>query len=701
MNIEIRNCRNIDSGSLSIQENKLNIKYGINGTGKSSITTALIDYAYKQNMDDLLPFKYRNIENNEIKTEILGIPDNYTVMVFNEDYINKFVFQKDELLNNSFEVFFKTDKYEELQNNITAFTNNISELFVKIPELSELINAFEEFISNCPLTKKGTVSGSSTLKKGLGNGNKLEHIPSELKVYKSYLKSQSNVEWIDWQIKGTEKFGELSSKCPYCAIKMQNKTVSRIKVLQDNYNKTYIKNLNEIIGSLNRIKIYLKKDIQSELIKIGKSINGLSDQDENLISEIVNQVNLFYENLIKLRDITLEKKKTAIEFNDYLMNYKIDLTKFSHFKSKYTTDKVNSINKVLKDVQKQSKSLYIALSKQKSYISNVISRYQKEIDDFLHFAGFSYHVVLEELKGTSSVHLLQNAYQISDIAQTFSYGEKNAFALVLFMYDALSKNPNLIILDDPISSFDGNKKYAIIHRLFLTKNTKNINSFRDKTVLLLTHDISIVVDIVHTGYELVKNFVKADYLENRNGILSEKQIENSNIESYLEIIKKNIEHSSNDITKLIFLRKSYEIENDKNFEWSLLSSLFHKRKKPTRKTSQDEEKPLGVRRTLSAVLSIRKHIEHFSYEETYKNIIDNNYMFTLFTNAKSNYEKLQIYRIINNKNHGNSVIEKFINESFHIDNDLLFHLNPLEYETVPDYIIEECKRDLKDKFNLG
>ena len=93
---------------------------------------------------------------------------------------------------------------------------------------------------------------------------------------------------------------------------MQNKTVSRIKVLQDNYNKTYIKNLNEIIGSLNRIKIYLKKDIQSELIKIGKSINGLSDQDENLISEIVNQVNLFYENLIKLRDITLENFKTII-----------------------------------------------------------------------------------------------------------------------------------------------------------------------------------------------------------------------------------------------------------------------------------------------------------------------------------------------------------------------------------------------------
>ena len=62
MNIEIRNCRNIDSGTLSIQKNKLNIKYGINGTGKSSITAALIYYVNKQSMDDLLPFKYRNIE---------------------------------------------------------------------------------------------------------------------------------------------------------------------------------------------------------------------------------------------------------------------------------------------------------------------------------------------------------------------------------------------------------------------------------------------------------------------------------------------------------------------------------------------------------------------------------------------------------------------------------------------------------------
>ena len=37
--------------------------------------------------------------------------------------------------------------------------------------------------------------------------------------------------------------------------------------------------------------------------------------------------------------------------------------------------------------------------------------------------------------------------------------------LILFMFDAIRSDAKLIILDDPISSFDSNKKYAIINRL--------------------------------------------------------------------------------------------------------------------------------------------------------------------------------------------------------------------------------------------
>ena len=56
----------------------------------------------------------------------------------------------------------------------------------------------------------------------------------------------------------------------------------------------------------------------------------------------------------------------------------------------------------------------------------------------------------------------------------------------------------------------------------------------------------------------------------------------------------------------------------------------------------------------------------------------------LYQNSGSNYEKLQIYRIMFNENSSNSVIKKFVNEAFHIENDYLFQLNPCEYDTVPN-----------------
>jgi hypothetical protein len=73
-----------------------------------------------------------------------------------------------------------------------------------------------------------------------------------------------------------------------------------------------------------------------------------------------------------------------------------------------------------------------------------------------------------------------------------------------------------------------------------------------------------------------------------------------------------------------------------------------------------------------------------------------------YTASSSNYEKLQIYRIIKETSwehqwlptNLNSVIAKFINESFHVENDDLFQLNPCQFDTVPQYIIDKCNEDL-------
>ena len=59
--ITIEHCNAVDKAEISITENRLNIKYGPNGIGKSTIAKAIVS-ASKGNDDltKLLPFKHRD-----------------------------------------------------------------------------------------------------------------------------------------------------------------------------------------------------------------------------------------------------------------------------------------------------------------------------------------------------------------------------------------------------------------------------------------------------------------------------------------------------------------------------------------------------------------------------------------------------------------------------------------------------------------
>ena len=54
--IAIENCNNISKGVISLEEEKLNIRYGMNGTGKSTLSTAISLFSQGKPMDDLKPF---------------------------------------------------------------------------------------------------------------------------------------------------------------------------------------------------------------------------------------------------------------------------------------------------------------------------------------------------------------------------------------------------------------------------------------------------------------------------------------------------------------------------------------------------------------------------------------------------------------------------------------------------------------------
>lgn len=63
MKITINHCNNIEHADIEIIELKLNIKYAINGTGKSTISKAIqLAVLEKNNLASLTPFKYRGTD---------------------------------------------------------------------------------------------------------------------------------------------------------------------------------------------------------------------------------------------------------------------------------------------------------------------------------------------------------------------------------------------------------------------------------------------------------------------------------------------------------------------------------------------------------------------------------------------------------------------------------------------------------------
>ena len=62
MTIKIKDCNNIASAEVELSPSRLNIKYALNGTGKSTIARAIAAFVNhdEEEKKALVPFKYAN-----------------------------------------------------------------------------------------------------------------------------------------------------------------------------------------------------------------------------------------------------------------------------------------------------------------------------------------------------------------------------------------------------------------------------------------------------------------------------------------------------------------------------------------------------------------------------------------------------------------------------------------------------------------
>lgn len=328
-----------------------------------------------------------------------------------------------------------------------------------------------------------------------------------------------------------------------------------------------------------------------------------------------------------------------------------------------------------------------------------IDQHQKDINSFLAFAGYRYQVEIVG-EGEQSQLKLRHAdhdEHLSGGSQHLSFGERNAFAIVLFMYECLSKKPDLIILDDPISSFDKNKKYAILEMLF----RRDADScLKNKTVLMLTHDIEPIIDTTKSLAQKFSNQTSASFLKLKDGSISDCPIEKDDIQTFSQICKNVLASDKDDIVKLIYLRRHLEITNDREDAYQVVSNVLHKRERAfdTRESrGPDGNHPeMESAKFLYGCAEVSVHLQDFSYSVLLNRVNDENVLKTLYRDSANGYEKLQIFRMFD-LDIANSVIQKFINETYHVENEFVCQLDPAKFDTIPEYVVFECNRILQDR----
>lgn len=700
MRIQIENCNVIDSGSIDIEPHKLNIKYAINGTGKSTIAKA-IQAKVTGNEDELkqlLPFRYEgNVDEHQ--PSISGLEDFHSIQIFNEDYVNQYVYQPDELIKDSFTIFVKTPDYNRNIAEISHLLENITQTFQSDSGLNELIQILNKFIEGFGKDTQKDFSASSPLMRGLGKGNMIQNIPQGLESYAPYLRhteGAKNVAWIKWQLSGKD-YLEMANQCPYCAGSIETAR-SKITRVHDVYNAKSVEHLDHLIEAYNDLMPYFPDDVQQKLHEILNNVSNLEDEQKRYLKAIKEDVCYLYNKLLSLKLIGFRSFNEVSQVENDLRNKKIDIETYRYLNSERMRNKINPLNERINSVLAQTRLLQAKVGIQQSLIRTVINENQTEINDFLKYAGYHYTVSIEESESKGYrllLHYEDHSNTINSVQTHLSYGERNALALLLFMYSIKRETPDIVVLDDPISSFDGNKKFAIMNMLF-----KKPGHLKGVTVLLLTHEFGTVIDTVNTMSHIFSSISTASFLSTRNGRLQEQIIKKSDIMIYPDIAKKDIEESSNILNKLIYLRRLLEYQNEKGLTWDLLSNVFHIREVPMKKTDEGNLQAMTAEEINTATNNIKIYVPDFSYQIIYRSLSNMPSLISLYDLAETNYEKLQIYRLTKEINQDQKqeerVIQKFINETYHVESDYIFQLDPRVYDTVPQYIVDICDQAINE-----
>ena len=696
MEITISNLGVISRGKLCIEKDIVNIKYGINGSGKSTIAKGLEYFINEKNLGDLKTFGIDIEPTISIDQKISN------VIVFNQDYVNDYLF-KDDLANNSFEIMINTNEYKQgkrkIDNMFIDLVTSINNVNIK-----NIISELEALKNNIPIKKnatgtKYTLSGSSKFMKAKKVADLEKILDKNALKYKDKLESNANHEWLKWFLTG-KKYIEENKKCPFCLHDLEEDFEDTIHSIEGSVNATGLKQNLEIKETVSAVDKYMTESNKKTIHDITNKPDKLNETELKELYEIVNLCNtelIKLSNLCSVNVSEIKKKYEEKTLIDFLEENMLNLSFYKSLDDEIKSN-VEKINKAIQNIVFKSEELN-AITKEFSDKLNALVESKKEyINNFLNISGIPYSIdILDngENDFKTVLYPLNSSEKVSD--KNLSFGEKNAISLMLFSLEAC-QNYDLIILDDPVSSFDNNKKFAILYYLF----TKKDAVFKDKTILLLTHDFDIIVDFIYKEeFKKIQN--NCSFVKNNNGVFEEKKIKRNCISYTIRLWRKNAKNPEmHPLLRIVNLRKylQYAMPEEETTK-NILSSLEHNDNAPMEYINKEKRYITDQEKLDTGMKCIQDYIKDFDYNIYLEKIQDRDSLKNLYDNSKSSINKLQILRMIINITGDkveNQVFWDYLTEYYHVENNEMTSLDDKKFDIIPNYIMNMADEIVSNLF---
>jgi adenylate kinase family enzyme len=425
-NISISNCNSVDRAEIVITKGTLNIKYGPNGVGKSTMAKAIVSQIRGDGtLQDLVPFKNRGKAEAE-PPKVTGVDDLKSALVFDDDYVQQFVFQKDEVLKNSFDIFIKTPEYVAAMDAIDVLLSGVKQALTNNAEIEQTITDLKDLRDAFGKSKPGSIPKTSKIHKAFGTGNKTENIPATLKPFESFIKSQDPAKWIGWQIRGNE-FLQMGDTCPYCSTVLAGEGQKDTALaVEKEYDATAVNHLNTLKSVIERLGKYFSEKCRENLEQVTKTNIELTALELSFLTGLKAEIDGLIAQLEGLRAISFFSLRDVEQISAGITPLKINNGLLDKLDSEETRGITDPINVKLDELLLKIGELTGEVNKHKGKIKKTIESNQASINAFLKSAGYKYTVEIVPEAQSYKMKLVHRdlAGHLETASKHLSYGEK-------------------------------------------------------------------------------------------------------------------------------------------------------------------------------------------------------------------------------------------------------------------------------------